>query len=295
MATTARTARHELADADSRFVELEDVDVHFKEAGSAGLPVLLLHHFYGNAFTWRHVLAGLAPDHRVAAFDRPAFGLTERPRRPDWNGRNPYTRGVAADLTAGLADHLGFDRPVLVGSSAGGTVALETYARHRDRVRALVLLSPAITGDIGPPAQLRPALRSAPARWVGPRVVRRLGRDIDTRRVGRSWARPSRVTADDVDAYTRPLAVPGWQRGLWELVTAEPPPSLAELLSRIDVPTLVIAGDLDPVIRANVNRRTAAHIPGARFEVVRDCGHTPHEERPDELVPILRRFLDGLP
>lgn len=286
--------RHELAEPDSRFVTLNGVEVHYQASGDAGPPVMLLHHFYGNAFTWRHVLAGLGPDHRVVAFDRPGFGLTQRPRRGAWNGRNPYTRGAAADLVVGLADHLAFDRPVLVGSSAGGTVALETYARHRERVGALALLSPAITGDIGPPAQLRPMLRAAPARWLASRVVRRVGRDITRERVGKSWAQPNLVTDADVDAYTRPLEVPGWPRGLWELVTSEPPPALVDVLGRIDVPTLVVAGDHDPVIPARTSRRTAEHIPGARFEVIRDAGHTPQEERPGQLVDLLRDFLQNV-
>jgi pimeloyl-ACP methyl ester carboxylesterase len=283
----------ELADDDSRFARLGGVEVHHKVAGDADDPaVVLLHHFYGSVASWRHVQPRLAEDHLVAAFDRPAFGLTERPPRSAWpEGRNPYTRAASVDITLDLLDHLGADRAVLVGSSAGGTSALETYARAPDRVRALVLLSPAITGDVGPPDPLRTVMRAPPLRRLGPLIVRRFAGEITAERVSGSWADPSSATPDDVDAYARPLRVEGWDRGFWELFAAESPPQLADLLPRIEVPTLVVSGDRDRVIAARVNRRTAAAIPGAEYVELDRCGHTPHEECPDALVEVLSDFL----
>jgi pimeloyl-ACP methyl ester carboxylesterase len=282
--------------AESRFARLAGVDVHHEVAGRPQDPtVLLLHHFYGNTTTWRHVIADLGRDHHVAAFDRPGFGLTERPPRRAWTDGNPYTREASARITVGLLDRLQARRAVLVGSSAGGTVALETYARAPERVRALVLVSPAITGDVGPPPGLRPVLRSVGARRVGPRVVRRLARDVTLDRVTRSWHDPSRGSEEDLDAYRRPLQVEGWERGLWEVVTAEDPPRLGDLLHRIDVPTLVVSGASDRVIAPRWNARTAAAIAGARLEIIPACGHTPQEECPDRLTAVIRDFLDDLP
>ncbi len=286
----------ELADEHSRFATIEGLEVHHEVRGEPADPtVLLLHHFYGNTRTWRHVLDGLADRYQVAAYDRPGFGLTERPARAEWDGRgNPYTREASARITLGMLDELGAQRGVLVGSSAGGTAALEAYARAPERVSALVLVSPAITGDIGPPGAWRPLLRSPQGRRLGPYLVRRVGAEVDTARVGRSWADPSRTTAADVAAYTRPLRAERWDQALWELFTAEDPPDLRELLARIEVPTLVVAGDADPVISARWNRRTAAAIPGAEFAELPGCGHTPQEECPDALIAAVGDFLDRL-
>jgi pimeloyl-ACP methyl ester carboxylesterase len=286
-----------LADDDSRFERFGGVDVHHKVAGDADDPmVVLLHHFYGSVTTWRHVQPRLAEDHQVAAFDRPAFGLTERPPRSAWpEGRNPYTRAGSVDITLDLLDHLGSERAVLVGSSAGGTSALETYARAPERVRALVLLSPAITGDVGPPDALRTVMRTPQLRRIGPRIVRRFAGEVTAERVTGSWADPSLATPDDVDAYTRPLRVEGWDRGYWELFAAESPPQLTDLLPRIEVPTLVVSGDRDTVIAPRSNRRTAAAIPGAEYVELDRCGHTPHEECPEQLVEVVGDFLSRLP
>lgn len=284
-----------LADADSRFATLAGVDVHHKVAGEDGPGVVLLHHFYGNVATWRHVLAGLSTDARVAAFDRPAFGLTERRARADWvDGSNPYTRATSARITLELMDELGMDEAVLVGSSAGGTAALEAYAMAPERVRGLVLLSPAITGDVGAPPQLRSFLGAPQFRQLAPRLIARMAGEITLERVARSWADPSRATADDVAAYSRPLGVDGWETALYELFVAEPPPDLRSLLPRIDVPTLVVSGDRDRVISSTWNRRTADAIPDARYVELEDCGHTPQEECPDQLVAVIREFLAGI-
>lgn len=162
---------------------------------------------------------------------------------------------------------------MFIGSSAGGTSALEAYARAPERVRALVLVSPAITGDIGPPAFLRPVVRTPPLRRLGPRIVRRVAGDIDRARVSGTGHDPSRVTDEDVDAYARPLRADGWDVGFWELFGAEPPPDLRDLLPTIDVPTLVVSGASDTVISPRSNRRTAAAIPGAEYVELPGCGH----------------------
>ncbi len=86
------------------------------------LPLLLLHGFAASTFSWREVLPALGQLGRTVAFDRPAFGLTERPMPESWQGdwtrQNPYPASAQVDLTVGLMDQLGIDQAVLVGNSA---------------------------------------------------------------------------------------------------------------------------------------------------------------------------------
>ena len=106
---------------------------------------------------------------------------------------------------------------------------------------------------------------------------------------------PSRATAEDVEAYAQPLQVDRWDQGLWHVFSAEPPPELTGLLGRIEVPTLVVSGDSDTTIAPRFNRRTASRIPGAEYAQIEGCGHTPHEECPQEFAAVVRDFLDRLP
>lgn len=287
---------HELAAPDGRFVTIDGVDVHHEVAGPPGAPAIVLsHHFYGSVGTWRSIVPALAGDHLVVAFDRPGFGLTERPPRSRWPaGRSPYTRDAGARIGWGLLDHLGVDQAVLIGSSAGGTHVLEMFERAPERVRGLVLLSPAITGDVGAPPWSRRWLRGPHLRWLGPRIVRRAAGEITRERVSRSWHDASRVTDQHVAPYRRMLRVHGWERGLWEVLTAEQPPDLRATLRRVDVPTVVIGGASDRVVPPRLNRRTADAIAGAHYVELPGCGHTPQEECPDELAAEIRRFLDEL-
>lgn len=292
-ASTDRPHR-ELADPDSRFAELAGIDVHHKVVGDGDPTVVLLHHFYGNVVTWRRVMDRLDDVGTVAAFDRPAFGLTERPRRESFNGLNPYTRQASAAITRDLIAHLGRDDAVLVGSSAGGTAALETYARHPESVRGIVLIAPAITGDVGAPPPLRGLLRSEQFRRLAPGLISRVAGDITVERVSSGWANPQRADDSDADAYRRMMQVPGWELAMYELFVSEPPPNLSPVLATIDVPVLVINGDRDRTIRPEWSRRTAQAIPGARFELLEDCGHTPQEECPDATAALIREFVEDL-
>ncbi|KAG2448528.1 hypothetical protein HYH02_006419 [Chlamydomonas schloesseri] len=132
-----------LADDDSKFVELEPgLKVHYKEvapsaaAGASGLGgpdsattgIVLVHGFGGGVFAWRHVMEALAMQcHcRVIAFDRPAFGLTARPKATDQN--NPYTMASQSQLVLQLCSALGLRQVVLVAHADGCLVALRAAA-----------------------------------------------------------------------------------------------------------------------------------------------------------------------
>ena len=104
----------QLADPDSTFVELNGLKVHYKAAGRREPAFVLLHGFGASLFSWRDVMVPLGEVSAVIAFDRPAFGLTERPVDMRRRGAtNPYSLEAQAGLTVGLMDHLGWSKPSL--------------------------------------------------------------------------------------------------------------------------------------------------------------------------------------
>ena len=161
-----------LADPDSEFIEVCGLSLHVKRAGAygadlpgrrscgwpggqgrAGAPAGRGHSAPLGAATWicgkclhlaaRHGTTGESGVSSVA-FDRPAFGLTSRPRchewdPRDWPGGSPYGPEAQAYLTIALLDHLELHRVVLVGNSMGGALAALTALRYPERVEALVL------------------------------------------------------------------------------------------------------------------------------------------------------------
>ncbi len=280
----------ELAGKDATFVEVKGLDVHVVPRGRGEPAVVLLHGFGASTFSWRDVVDGLGRTRRSIAFDRPAFGLTERPMPESWTGENPYTPEFAADLTIGLMDAMGIERAVLIGHSAGAAVAVLATARHPGRVTGLVLEAPALTGPPGPslPGWL---LRSPQARRIGPRLVRRIA-DRGPELIRRAWHDGWRVTPAVIEGYRQPLRAIDWDRALWEFTAAGQRTGAAELLRRLDLPVLVVTGDDDRLVPPEASRRVAALRPGIELIEMKDTGHIPHEERPAEFLEAIGPFLD---
>ncbi|HVM09233.1 MAG TPA: alpha/beta fold hydrolase [Acidimicrobiales bacterium] len=92
--------------------------------------VVLLHGFAASSFTWRDVVPVLSETHRVVAIDRLGFGQSDRVRGGD------YSFAAAVAHTVAVLDHLGIDRAVLVGHSAGAGIACGVALAHGSRSRA---------------------------------------------------------------------------------------------------------------------------------------------------------------
>ncbi len=169
----------QLTDADSRFIEIEGIRVHYKTFGSGQTTLILLHGFGSSLFSWREVTQPLGQDFQVIAFDRPAFGLTERPL--EWSGENPYSPEFQTRLVIGLMDALNVEQAVLVGNSAGGSIAMLTALRYPDRIQGLILVDPAVYRGGGSPDALRWLLQTPQMKRIGPliaRYIQTLGDDL---------------------------------------------------------------------------------------------------------------------
>jgi len=283
----------ELADPDSRFAEVNGLQVHYKTAGSGTPALLLLHGFGASVFSWREVMEPLADQGTVVAFDRPAFGLTERPLSWD-EGSNPYTPEAQVDLVIGLLDELDIPQAILVGNSAGGTVAVNTALAHPERVRALVLVDAAIYEGGGAPRWIRPLLNTPQVDHLGPLVARQIEVRGDAF-LESAWHDPDRITPDVRAGYRRTLRVENWDRALWEFTKASRQTGLADRVEEITLPSLVISGDDDRIVPVTSSIRLADELPNAELTIIPDCGHVPHEECPQPFLEAVTEFVDSLP
>jgi pimeloyl-ACP methyl ester carboxylesterase len=300
--TAQLAASADLAGPGSRFVDVpyagDTLTVHYEEAGSGDRNLLLLHGFAASTFSWREVLAPLGELGRTVAYDRPAFGLTERPLRETWQGdwdrQNPYPAAAQVELTMGVMDQLGMDKAVLVGNSAGGTVAMLTALAHPERVEALVLIDPAVYAGGNPVPGLRAVFNTPQMRHLGPLIAQQIqgwGQDF----ARSAWHDPSKITDDIWAGYLKPLQVANWDRALWELTASNAPSGLPERLQEFDLPVLVITGDDDRIVPMEQSVRLAEELPNAELVVVPACGHVPHEECPQAVMDAITAFLDELP
>ncbi len=294
-------APEKLTDPDSKFISLRGVQVHYKMAGaepSNDKPTLvLLHGLASSTFSWREVMQPLSDETggSVIAYDRTGFGLTSRPMPGEWIGASPYGHEAQIDLLIGLLDAFQIQRAILVGNSAGGTIAALTALHHPERVQALILVDPAIyiTGS-NPSRLLNLAFQTPQMRRIGMLLARQFaerGKGLGEL----AWHDPSKITPEIWAGYLKPGQADNWDRALWEFVAASRPMRLRTRLDEIRAPTLVISGDDDRIVPTTYSIRLARELPNAELVVIPNSGHLPQEETPDAFMQAVKDFLAKLP
>jgi len=282
----------QLADADSHFVTLESVSLHYKIRGESEPTFLLLHGFGASTYSWNAIMQPLGMLGTTIAYDRPAFGLTERPLT--WKNENPYSTTAQPRIALSLLEHLGKEQAILVGHSAGGTLALHIALLHPERVQALILISPAVYTGGGAPPVFRPLLHTPQLRRIGPLIVRLFLLGGGASLLNNAWHDPTKITPEIQEGYTKPLRAENWDKALWEMAAATEYPDLTAQLGKLQVPVLIITGDDDHIVPLADSVRLANAIPGAELVVIPDAGHVAHEEAPQATIAAIEDFLTRL-
>jgi len=127
--------------------------------------------------------------------------------------KDHYSQEAQVRFAPGLMDLLGYDRAVLVGNSAGGTMALNIALEYPERVAGLVLVSPAVYGSGGAPGWIRPLFLLPGVNNIGPLLARRLSVDGDDF-LCTTWYDESRINPAVISAYRR-AATLATRRLLW--------------------------------------------------------------------------------
>lgn len=248
--------------------KLDDHEIFYQEYGRAEDPaVVLLHHGLGSTYSWKEqndplVEAGF----RVVAYDRWGYGRSSSRDSLDL----PHFEQDQKDLM-GLMDSLGLDRPVLVGHSDGGTLALYFAAAHPGRVRALAVIAAHIYVEERMQESIHEVWKSYTDRTRLREGLRRLhGEKVD--QTFYNWFN-------------------GWvgpENSRWDM---------RPLLGAICCPALVIQGTEDEHATTSHAEETAAGIPGAELLIVPGGGHMLPQEQADfinvQLLSFLSKTKDG--
>lgn len=284
-------AAQQLATVDDKFIDINGIDVRYRHADFGGdcdcTPplIILMHGFGASVFSWRDVLEPLGGLGEVIAYDRPAFGLTERPT--EWTGTNPYGFEGNFDILDGLIGQFGANRDViLVGHSAGGQLAAEYARLNPTKVSALVLVDPAILTTGGTPEGLDWLWAIPQIDRLGPILVASIATSGDDL-LRESFVDQTLITEDVYAGYRLPLKVKGWEEAFWNFATASKANDLQDNLGSLTMPVLLITGDADTVVPTSDTVKLGTMIPGSIVEIVPDSGHLPHEERPTEFLSAI--------
>ena len=237
---------------------------------SRGETVVCLHGAGGNGGQFLDVLAGLAAEHSPLAFDQPAHG---RSAGLDSLGSIERMAGFARALLG----KLGIERPVLLGHSLGGAVALQCALAATPPVRALVLVGAVVRNPV-------------PDEYL--EFARRLSEGKERRRFlreGYAAATPPEILRRGFmeDMKTDPRATYG------DLLAAQAC-DLSDALSGLEVPTLVVVGEEEAAPIVAQADLLVERVGGARKVTIPKAGHMVPIEQPDALCGAVAGFLRGL-
>ena len=235
--------------------------------GGKGTKLLFLHGA-GGAAVVQPFMNELAKDYEVWIPEHPGFGKSDEPGWLD----NIHD---LAYFYLDFMDQFDLRSSRVIGVSIGGWLALEIAIRSTSRIHSLSLVGPS---GIYVPGHTRGDLFL----WSPEERVRNLF--VDQTLADRLLAMP--VSPEEVDTQVKnqfTVARLAWEPRLFD-------PHLHKWLHRIKVPTQIIWGDTDKIIPAAYAPELQKLIAGSRVDIIKNCGHLPPTEKPDDFLRVFRDF-----
>jgi pimeloyl-[acyl-carrier protein] methyl ester esterase len=263
----------------------DGVDIHFDALGT-GLPVVFVH--------------GWAMSGRVWYFQR-QFSDCRRVIIPDLRGHG--LSGIAQGTTLTLDDMgrdlealftaLGLEQAVVVGWSMGTMVVLAAYPRIRERIAGIVLVggTPRFTSMEGYGHGLSPL----EVRGISLRLKRDYSRTMGD--FFRSMFSPGELTGEQYQRVVHEIVIPGRQpshEAAFQCLDILAETELRPLLPEIRTPALLIHGEEDAICPHGASAYMAEHLPEARLEIMKGCGHAPFISRPETFNRLLSDFMGSV-
>jgi 3-oxoadipate enol-lactonase len=247
----------------------------YYETRSSGPAIVLLHDGLLSGVTWDEVWEPLAARHRVIRYDRRGYGRSELPT-------SSYSS--TEDLRKLLA-HLKVQDAVIVGSSAGGALAIDFAIAHPEMVDGLFLVGPVLHG-----MEYSVAFRERAARNNEP-----MQRD-DIKAVAKNWSEDRFLIAGASERARRKiyeqLVANSEKLKFGNHFEQNPSPPANKRLAEVKAPTLILSGEADIAdVHAHCGAINAGICDSTR-EVMKDAGHLIQLERPEEVVKKVEGFAE---
>jgi pimeloyl-ACP methyl ester carboxylesterase len=250
------------------------IEIFYERHGEQdATPLLLIMGLGGQLVAWDPELIELlvARGYHVVAFDNRDVGLSTS--FADTTEAIPYLVADMAADAAALVEHLGFERMHVLGVSMGGMIAQQLTIDHPHRVATLTsIMSTTGDPDVGQPTE--EAMSALMSTFMTP-VTDREGAVRQSLAVSEVIGSPGHL--DEVrlrrraeQSYDRNPDASGVLRQVMAITSS---PSRTEGLRGVTAPTMVIHGDVDPLVTPSGGMRTAEAVPGAELHMVAGMGH----------------------
>jgi pimeloyl-ACP methyl ester carboxylesterase len=254
-----------------------------------GTPLVFLHGIGESSFDWQWLMPDLMDKCCMYALDMPYSSGMNQPREE-------YSQEFLSGFVFRFLSELNIDKPVIVGHSLGGIVAITMALKDPELLKGLVLVCSA---GLGPGLNPLLSMQTLPGYSDFLSLMSRTPMGA----LHRIWARslvlythpylvPPEWTHEQYRLTLTPHFMDALLRALRDHVSISGQQTiLIDHLSEVKIPTLVIWGGNDRVIPLSHAEEAMKHLPNARLKVISDCGHMPHVERPSATASVLNRYL----
>lgn len=271
--------------ADGSFIQLSDGITHYELGGTeTGKPVVLIHGFSVPYFIYDPTFEFLTQSgFRVLRYDLFGRGFSDRPN-------TKYDLNLFVRQLTDLLDALGITQPVsLIGLSMGGPIAAAFAVRAPQRVEKLVFIGP---------SGAKPIAFSPVLKVVQMPVIAEIILALASNERLLKWAASDFYDPEWVQhfqsKYTVQMQYKGFKCAILSTVRSDMLGSFLEIyceLGKMNRDILLLWGRNDTTVPFEHSEALRAALPQVQFHVIENCGHIPHYEKPEEVNPILLKFL----
>jgi pimeloyl-ACP methyl ester carboxylesterase len=269
----------------SKFITIDGTRLHFVIRG-AGRPVVLIHGNPGSAQDWARVLGPLAANHKVIAFDRPGHGRSDRPKHV------AATVEVQARLLHNALKQLNVERPIVVGHSWGGALAMIYAITYPKEVAGVVLVAPAVY-ESQDGVSLMTSLPAVPV--IGDAVnfvlTPLLGASVIRGELKKAFSPdpvPKNYLRSVLSEWTRSKKVKAYS--LDEASLNDSLKKFSPRYPEITVPVSILAGDSDLIVSEKEQAaRLRQALPKSHLVVLPRTGHQIPFTRPQAVIDEIER------
>lgn len=255
------------------FISVDGHKIRYLKAGSSKKNLVLIHGLGASAERWEFVIPKFSKDFAVFVPDLIGFGYSDKPTVD-------YTTEYFAKFVSSFLQTLGIERSMMIGSSLGGQIAIEYAAKNQNSLDKLVLVSPS-----GLTKQSTPAFDTY--------VMAALYPDLEiAKNAFNMMAGGKEENQSIAESFVQRMRLPNAKFAfLSALLGLKHASEIETKLAVINVPTLVVWGEKDPVIPIKYAKGFVQQIRDCRFYQMEGCGHTPYVEDPDNFYKIVVDFL----
>lgn len=266
---------------------INHIELYYESYGS-GDPILLIHGFGGNTYSWHELIPILSQKNKVLAVDLKGFGRSPKPKD------SSYSVYDQARLIIRFIQKHDLNNLTLVGHSLGGAismvVALNLIIDEPGLLSRLILID-----CVAYKQSLPGFIRTLRIPLLGPIILSLISSKKMCRSVLKlAYYEDSKISDITVSSYAKPIDSKGGKYALIQTAKNIIPKDFENLYScyrDIEIPTLILWGKEDEIIPLWVGKRLNSEISGSKLIILEKCGHIPHEEKPKETIEVITKFL----